>query len=331
MIIFDMEWNSGKYERVVLNEILQIGAVKLEWLGGPVLDTFNIYIRPQVHKRWSPPAEELLELDLCKNSPWDFPAAAQAFFRWCGEGERFAIWGTADFAVLLENLRYWHIDPPALEPYYDLQEAFAQTAGAKRQPALHHAVEYCRLPEALDYHHAQNDAFYTALVSGFVDKAVLAETLRDPYHLARKKKAKKVQVPNTADKSLGAYRWRGQRIGPFDQEDRVLNNRGCRLAVCPVCKQKFRMGGWFPWKRGEYLAKFSCPCHGTYISRLISARDPEGRLWAAVQVLDFADKARQAFDEAKKNPAFACTRGVAQMKKAKHRRRKRRKASQGKP
>lgn len=326
MIIFDMEWNSGRYERVVLNEILQIGAVRLERLGGPAVDTFNIYIRPQVHKRWSPPAEELLALDECRNSPWDFPAAAQIFFRWCGEGARFAAWGTADFAVLLENLRYWHIDPPPLAPYYDLQEAFALTAGAKRQPALHHAVEYCRLPETLDYHNAQNDAFYTALVSGFVDETVLPEVLRDPYQASKRRKKKTARLPDLKDKSLGQPRWQGLRQGPFTERDRLLNNRGCRLAVCPVCGQKTRVGSWLPGEGGDYFAKFSCPGHGTYIARLVSAEDRDGRVWAAAQVLDLADKARAAYDKARKRPAFSCASGGAPRKKGKRCRRIRKKA-----
>lgn len=329
MIIFDMEWNSGKYERVVLNEILQIGAVKLDRPGGPVLDTFNIYIRPQVHKRWSPPAEELPELELCKRSQVRFPEAAEAFFRWCGQGERFGVWGTADLAVLLENLRYWHIDPPPLDRFYDLQEAFAQTAGAKRQPALHHAVEYCALPEALDYHNAQNDAFYTALVSGYISPGALEESLRDPAQLAQRKRAKKPRLPKLADKSLGAPLWRGQRQGPFAEEAQMLNNRGCRLAACPVCGQKFRISSWYRRKDGEYLAKFSCGSHGAFLSRLVTGRDEDGRLWAAHQVLDRAGTAQKAFGEARRNGAIPCASGKSRKGKGRRHHRSRRRQTGG--
>ena len=322
MIIFDMEWNSGKYERVVLNEILQIGAVKLDRPGGPVLDTFNIYIRPQVHKRWSPPAEELPELALCKRSQVRFPEAAEAFFRWCGQGERFGVWGTADLAVLLENLRYWRIEPPPLEPYYDLQEAFAQTAGASRQPALHHAVEYCALPEALDYHNAQNDAFYTALVSGYISPDALEESLRDPYQISKRRKKKTAWIPELKDKSLGKPRWQGQRQGPFTEESRMLNNRGCRLAACPVCGEKFRVSCWYRRPGGGYMAKFSCGVHGPFLSRLVTGKDREDRLWAAPQVLDWAGEARKAFGEAKQNGAIPCAPGK-KSRKGKGRRRHR--------
>lgn len=40
MIILDLEWNRG-YDNRPLNEILQIGAVRIERLGGPIVGTFK--------------------------------------------------------------------------------------------------------------------------------------------------------------------------------------------------------------------------------------------------------------------------------------------------
>ena len=48
MIVLDLEWNRG-YDRVALDEILQIGAVRIKAPGGPVLDPFNACIRPSIH------------------------------------------------------------------------------------------------------------------------------------------------------------------------------------------------------------------------------------------------------------------------------------------
>lgn len=39
MIILDLEWNQG-YDKTVLDEVLQIGAVRVDRLGGPITDTF---------------------------------------------------------------------------------------------------------------------------------------------------------------------------------------------------------------------------------------------------------------------------------------------------
>lgn len=319
MIVFDMEWNSGLYERTELDEILQIGAVKLERLGGPVLDTFNAYIKPCVHKRRAPPVQELPELEQCETSQLDFPTAAAEFFRWCGEGERFGTWGTSDFAALLQNLRYWEVNAPLPDQFYDLQAAFAAAAGASKQPALHHAVEYCGIPDVFDYHNAQNDALYTALVGAFVGEAELAASLRTPHEPRRRAKT---DLP--PDPALGAPRWTSQRYGPFADEERMLNNRGCRLAVCPVCGHKLRVSDWHRTGDGPYFSKFSCREHGTFFLRLAWERDPQALLWAASQVLDPTQGVRLAFRAAKRGQAFQCSLTAAAKRR---RRRVRRKTS----
>ena len=40
MIVLDLEWNRG-YDKKPLDEVLQIGAVRMDGLGGPITDTFN--------------------------------------------------------------------------------------------------------------------------------------------------------------------------------------------------------------------------------------------------------------------------------------------------
>ena len=49
MIIMDLEWNRS-YDKIPLEEILQIGAVRLERMGGPIVDTFSVFIRPMYIK-----------------------------------------------------------------------------------------------------------------------------------------------------------------------------------------------------------------------------------------------------------------------------------------
>ncbi len=106
MIILDMEWNSGLYDPIRLDEIIQIGAVKVAGPGSPILDTFNLFIRPQIHKRLSPGAVMLPDLALAQSSELDFPAAMERFWAWCGEDREFASWGGNDLMVLERNLRY---------------------------------------------------------------------------------------------------------------------------------------------------------------------------------------------------------------------------------
>ena len=50
MIILDLEWNRG-YDKKPIEEILHIGAVKIDHVGGPIVDTFNSYIKPVIHAK----------------------------------------------------------------------------------------------------------------------------------------------------------------------------------------------------------------------------------------------------------------------------------------
>ena len=86
MIVLDLEWNRG-YDKKPLDEVLQIGAVRMDGLGGPITDTFNAYIRPRVHKCLNHLAKELPELASILASKLTFPQAMEDFRRWCG-GER---------------------------------------------------------------------------------------------------------------------------------------------------------------------------------------------------------------------------------------------------
>lgn len=164
MIVFDFEWNRG-YDKTPLDEILQIGAVRVERLGGPVTDSFNVFIRPVVHKRFDPGAKKLPELHRSLEEGTDFPSAMEAFRRWCGEETVFASWGSDDFKTLARNCAYWKVPPLTPGETYDLQRAFSLRVGTRQQVALYRAVEYCGIPDAFSFHNALYDAFYTSVVA----------------------------------------------------------------------------------------------------------------------------------------------------------------------
>lgn len=72
MIIFDLEWNHG-YKPRLPDEILQIGAVKVDRLGGRIIDTFNAYIHPVVYKKLYHKAKERRTRTCISPRPWIFP------------------------------------------------------------------------------------------------------------------------------------------------------------------------------------------------------------------------------------------------------------------
>ena len=72
MIVLDLEWNQPFGGRR-MEEIIQIGAVRLARPGGPVVDAFNAHIRPSIYRKLSPVAKKLPESAQALTSELDFP------------------------------------------------------------------------------------------------------------------------------------------------------------------------------------------------------------------------------------------------------------------
>ena len=263
MIVFDFEWNRG-YDKTPLDEILQIGAVRVDSLGGPVTDTFNVYIRPAVHKRFDPGARKLPELQASLESHVTFCSAMEAFRAWCGAETVFASWGGDDFKSLERNCEYWKV--PAMRPgeTYDLQKAFSYLVGTRQQVALSRAVEYCGIPDVFDFHNALNDSLYTAVVAQWLTPEVVnASPVRELPTFC------KCPFP----------RQPRNKIGPFPTIEGVLNDRGGRKAVCPLCGRKTWVLRWRYSTPRQYYAAFDCPEHGKFLCRL-TLTSTDGSQWS---------------------------------------------------
>lgn len=172
LIILDLEWNRG-YDKTPLDEILQIGAVKLERPGGPIVSTFCAFIRPKVHKKLNRTAKLLPEVEASLRSALDFPTAYREFVRWCGEDTHFAAWGCDDLDTLAQNCAYWRLPPPSIGRMSDLQTAFSLTLGTKQNIALWWAAEYCQVPDSFTFHNALHDAVYTASLIPWISPEAL--------------------------------------------------------------------------------------------------------------------------------------------------------------
>ncbi len=309
MVIFDLEWNSGRYDPIRLDEILQFGAVKTARPGGYVEDSICLFVRPRIHRRFSPAAAALPELEQAKASSLDFPAAAQAFFEWCGGETVFAAWGANDFMALRQNLEYWHLDLPLPQTYLDLQAAFGHSIGTDASLSLEWAADYCRVPDIFDPHNALSDAIYAWAVCAHVSDSLLGASFRIP------------PVPGLRHPAASLPKRPRPWQGPFDGINAALNNWGCRRAVCPVCTRRFPVSRWACLDGGAYYAKFACPEHGSYLWRLETARDRASRLWANGAPLPMTAKNKALFQRAKEQKTVECHR--------KRRRRRRRSPPQG--
>lgn len=268
MIIFDFEWNRG-YDKTPLDEILQIGAVRVDRLGGPVRDTFNVYIRPAVHKKFDLGAKKLPELETSRHSQVDFPTAMERFRAWCGAERVFAAWGSDDLKTLGRNCAYWKVAPLTTGETLDLQRAFSCLVGTGQQVALWRAVEYCGLPDVFDFHNALYDAFYTSVVAEWITpEALTASTLRELPRFCRE------PFPGQPHR----------KVGTFPGPEEALNARSSRRPACPLCGRKAWVLRWHAAGSHQYLAPFPCREHGKFLCRLTLDQTGDGRWHGGLSV-----------------------------------------------
>ncbi len=291
MIVFDIEWNHGRDE-ILLDEILQIGAVRLDRLGGKILDTFRADIRPRVHKELGVAAREVLDLPTFLRAEQDFLQAMAAFCTWCGEERRFAAWGNSDLEVLRRNCAYWDVPAPEMDKIYDIQASFSDRLGCKQRLALYRAVEYCGIPDCFDCHNALHDALYAAMVGEWIpeDRLLLCAL---PRRLQRLSNEKFPRQPR-------------RRVGPFASKGAVLEARESRRAMCPHCGRKIWVQTWNSAGGETYYADIFCPLHGWFLCRLTLDAGEDGKWRGRATVPAITQNTMQEFYLATKGECYQC-------------------------
>lgn len=278
MIVMDLEWNRG-YDKTPLNEILQIGAVRIDRLGGPVLDTFNIYIRPAIHKKFDPGAKKLPELQSSLDARLDFPAAIQRFRLWCGAEREFGLWGDDDLSAINKSCQYWKVPPLEMETVYNFQRALACIAGTDQQIALWRAVEYCKIPDVFTFHNALNDALYTAILGEWLTREALAW---EPVPAQRKRRRVSLKLS-----ALPFEPPMEKTVGPFQTAEMARDARESRRPACPVCGKTGCVGQWRldPESGGRRcFSIFSCQAHGRFLCQMVLRQREDGQLQGQLTV-----------------------------------------------
>ncbi|MGN1004681.1 MAG: exonuclease domain-containing protein [Oscillospiraceae bacterium] len=291
MIVFDLEWNSG-YGKARLDEILQIGAVRLDRLGGRITGTFNVLVRPSVHRKLGVAAKEILDMQVLRNAELNFPQALAAFLKWCGSETEFAAWGGSDMEVLRQNCTHWKVPMPEWEKVYDLQASFSALLGTAQSVALYRAVEYCGIPDCLDCHNALCDAVYTAVIGEWLTAdGLLLEAL-----------PRRVQRLSHASFPPQERR----RVGPFPSREAALDSRDSRRVNCPQCRKKLWIKTWHYCFPQQAYADFCCPEHGWFLCRLTLARQEDGT-WRGRQTVPALTRSLiWEFHAATKSGSYVC-------------------------
>lgn len=192
-IILDLEWNSAycKWQQRFLNEIIEIGAVKLD-ADLREVDRFQCFVRSRLTKRLRSRFKGLTNIsneDMLSGVPFD--EAVHRFTEWAGRDTVMLTWSNSDIYALLDNMKTL-LDTdtiPFLYYYGDMQKYVQEQLGVTgNQISLTAAAEKMGVDfEEYAAHRALGDCLCSAellrrtWVDGGLDK-YLVDTTEPTYY-----------------------------------------------------------------------------------------------------------------------------------------------------
>ena len=274
-IVLDLEWNqpisyhSPAFKSVgakLLFEMIQIGAVKVDE-SFQVVDSFSQLIQPQHYVRLHPRISRITHItqDDLADAP-DFNEAMDAFAKWCGEDYVLLTWGCDDISVLAQNMAFFKCETQ-LPKFYDAQRLFGEVTGnPKERKGLKAAMEQLEIvpdEEAMPFHNAVNDAYYTALVfAKMPDPAQVLNYPQSPRKLQHLDRAKK--------ESTAILRVRSMKD--------AMKSAAALNPPCPICGKRMEVPeGYVLQRNDQYMALGDCPQHGLAFVKLAFSKNDEGK------------------------------------------------------
>ena len=169
IVFLDLEWNnaSSKIHQRFVNEIIEIGAVKLDDEYNEI-DRFDIIIRSQITKKLGGRFKNLTNISNEQMLEGvSFDDAIKLFISWCGKDFLTVTWSNSDLYAIIENFQLFYSNFPdnCFETYLDLQRfyhfIFKRDNG--NQISLKDAAESLEIPlEDVALHRASDDSAVTA-------------------------------------------------------------------------------------------------------------------------------------------------------------------------
>lgn len=263
-IVFDVEWNQGQHKsnshQIPSFEIIEIGALKLDD-DFTIMDGYQSLIKPQIHSTMHKVTEELVHLnmeDIKDARP--FAEVMQEFLDWCGEEYTFCIWGTQDLTELQKNMDYYEMEPLHKGPikFYDVQKLYslARLDGKTRASLSSVVEEEALLDEAVPFHRAYGDAYYTALILQKIANSKLLERVSfDTYRIPETKKDQIFWKFDTYTKFISQG---------YEEKAKLMADKNVSCVRCIFCEKALRKKiPWYTLNNGKhYYTVAKCPEHG---------------------------------------------------------------------
>lgn len=165
-IIYDLELNSKPFKSKLPNEIIEIGAVKLD-SDLKEVDTFQAFIKPQYFKKLFPVVKRKTNITQDDvNNAQSFKDIISEFRKWIGSNFILISWGHDDIHHLLLNCKNHRITTSWLKKNVDLQKQVSSIfeVPAGQRYSLENAINVLDIEVGENLHRALADAKYTAQI-----------------------------------------------------------------------------------------------------------------------------------------------------------------------
>ncbi len=163
-IVFDLELNSKPFKNRHPNEIIEIGAVKLDD-ELQVYSTFQAFVKPKVYKKLFSIVKNKTEIkqeDI--NNADEFRKVISQFRGWLDNDYVLCSWGHDDIHHLKSNCKLHHMNSKWMKNTIDIQKHFSKAGELPlgQVYSLKNALELLDISVTEKLHRAEVDARYTA-------------------------------------------------------------------------------------------------------------------------------------------------------------------------
>lgn len=258
-VILDLEWDSVFYkpQKRFINQILQIGAVKLDSEFN-LIDSFEATIKSEISNKVTGRFAKLTGItNEVMRAGIPFSTAVENYNAWVGDNAVTMTWSNSDLYTILENedtllngLRF------KIEKYLDLQvfiqnEMRLKGYEDKNQISLEAAAEKLEIEtDGIDFHTAKDDSLVCAfLLKKCYNEERFEALIKDagsPEFLKRLK-FKAYAISKINDKNV-------------DKKHLVFK--------CPECNKKAKQVTKWKYQNRWFWANFTCSCGKKFCGRV---------------------------------------------------------------
>ncbi|MBR5974891.1 MAG: hypothetical protein IK020_06875 [Clostridiales bacterium] len=289
-VVLDMEWNqpipyipSPVDPKTLPGEIIDIGAVKLRMnsqndfeLSRPL----RLTVRPIYYRVMNKQVSRVINKstnDLKCGLP--FQEAYKLFLDFCGDDYVLCAWGDSDISILRSNLKIHGLSAELNDRFMDIQPFFGKVGeNTTMQRSVNYAVDFYRIPQTDDFHSADKDAWYEAMV--------LKESLIDYFSMKQSEEKNKenfiplssyISNPNLTMQ----FRWKSD---VFPTEKEADESAEKEALFCPICNEKLSED--LPWFASghTHFSLWKCSQHGYLTGKIRAKRTPDQKYYGAGQL-----------------------------------------------